>query len=151
MDDFSEEPLLCSMASKIAVHGPSLVYQGKPAKGCTPNSGISDAMLAFSHAHKQSPAGWTIFEVKYLELEQKTGSLLKYVVEDLPGIPDRVALGRLVVHCFCTGSQLSRRSLRRSLGVDRVVAGEYYESARKTLYWLRVTEHEFAGLVRDGL
>jgi len=151
MRDHREEPLLCRMASKLALHGPSMEYRGVPAKGVAPTSGANDAMLAFSHAHRRSPVGWTIFEVKYLEDPSRQQKLINTVVADLPDTPHRRDLAALVCCCFCSGDQLSRRSLRRELGVDRVTAGQYYESARRSLYWLRTIEHEFARLVRRGM
>lgn len=148
---FYEEPLLCRMASQIALKSPSLVYRGKPAKGVPPTRYAYDTMLAFSYAHAKSPFGSVIFEVKYLELESSQAALVARVVADLPNTVHREKLAELICHGFCTGTHISRRRLRRELDIDRSTSGRYYETARRVAYWLRVIEQEYADLVKKGL
>jgi hypothetical protein len=148
---YHEEPLLSRIASHLAVRAPSLVYRGEPAKGVPPTRHVYDTMLAFNQVREKSPMGWTIFEVKYLELQSSQGNLVARVVMDLPNTVHREQLAELICQGFCTGSVISRRRLRRELDVDRATSGQYYENVRRVLYWLRVTEQEFAELVRVGL
>ena len=149
--EYHDEPLLCSIASRLTLHGPSFEYQGEPSRTTTPASRAYSTALALCHAHERSPIGWAVFEVKYLERTGTQGTLLTHVVNYLPDSVHQRRLGKWVCQVFCTGAPVSRRALRRELGVDRVTAGRYYEDIRRTLYWLRVTEQEFTTLIRKGL